>query len=50
MEKFQLSMYDNCGEFENFSTCGEISDVSTDVQKSEVLHIWHVCDVENVAT
>ena len=24
MEKFQLSMYDNCGEIENFSTCGEI--------------------------
>ena len=21
----QLSMYDNCGEIENFSTCGEIS-------------------------
>ena len=29
VEKFQLSMYDNCGEIENFSTCGEISDVST---------------------
>ena len=28
-EKFQLSMYDNCGEIENFSTCEEISDVST---------------------
>ena len=25
MEKFQLSMYDNCGEIENFSTGGEIS-------------------------
>ena len=25
VEKFQLSMYDNCGEIENFSTCGEIS-------------------------
>ena len=25
MEKFKLSMYDNCGEIENFSTCGEIS-------------------------
>ena len=25
MEKFQLSMYDNGGEIENFSTCGEIS-------------------------
>ena len=24
-EKFQLSMYDTCGEIENFSTCGEIS-------------------------
>ena len=24
MEKFQLSMYDNCGKTENFSTCGEI--------------------------
>ena len=23
VEKFQLSMYDNCGEIENFSTCGE---------------------------
>ena len=21
----------------------------TDVRKSEILHIWHVCDVENVA-
>ena len=21
----------------------------TDVKKSEILHIWHVCDVENVA-
>ena len=20
-----------------------------DVEKSEILHIWHVCDVENVA-
>ena len=29
VEKYQLSMYDNCGEFEPFSTCGEISDVST---------------------
>ena len=29
LEKFQLSMHDNCGETENFSTCGEISDVST---------------------
>ena len=28
VEKFQLSMYINCGEIENFSTCGEISDVS----------------------
>ena len=25
VEKFQLSMYYNCGEIENFSTCGEIS-------------------------
>ena len=25
VEKFQLSMYENCGEIENFSTCGEIS-------------------------
>ena len=25
VEKFQLSMYDNCGKIENFSTCGEIS-------------------------
>ena len=25
VEKFQLSMCDNCGEIENFSTCGEIS-------------------------
>ena len=25
VEKFQLSMYDNCGEIENFSTYGEIS-------------------------
>ena len=25
VERFQLSMYDNCGEIENFSTCGEIS-------------------------
>ena len=24
VEKFQLSMYDNCGEIEIFSTCGEI--------------------------
>ena len=29
VEKFQLSMYDNCGEIEDFFTCGEISDVST---------------------
>ena len=29
VEKFQLSMYDNCGKTEYFSTCGEISDVST---------------------
>ena len=29
VEKFQLSMYDNCGEIQSFSTCGEISDVST---------------------
>ena len=54
MEKFQPSMYDNCGEIENFSTYGEISDVSslhmTGVEKSEILHIWHVCDVENIAT
>ena len=28
VEKFQLSMYDICGEIENISTCGEISDVS----------------------
>ena len=28
VEKFQLSLYDNCGEIENLSTCGEISDVS----------------------
>ena len=21
----------------------------TDVEKSEILHIWHVCDVENAA-
>ena len=21
----------------------------TDVEKSEILHMWHVCDVENVA-
>ena len=21
----------------------------TDVEKSEILHLWHVCDVENVA-
>ena len=25
VEKFQLSMCDNCGEIDNFSTCGEIS-------------------------
>ena len=25
VEKFQLSMFDNCGEIENFSTCGETS-------------------------
>ena len=24
VEKFQLSMYDNCGENENSTTCGEI--------------------------
>ena len=24
MEKFHLSMYDNCGEIENLCTCGEI--------------------------
>ena len=40
-------MYDNCGEIENFSTCGEIC-LQTDVENSEILHIWHVCDVENV--
>ena len=21
----------------------------TDVEKSEILHIWHVCDIENIA-
>ena len=21
----------------------------SDVEKSEILHIWHVCDVENIA-
>ena len=25
VEKFQLSMCDNCGEIDNFSACGEIS-------------------------
>ena len=51
MEKFQLSMYDNCGEIENFYTREEIIRClhMTDVEKSEILHIWHVCDVENVA-
>ena len=29
LEKFQLPMYDNFGEIENFSTGGEISDVAT---------------------
>ena len=24
LEKFQLSIYDNYGEIENFSTCGEV--------------------------
>ena len=24
VEKFQLTIYDNCGEIENFFTCGEI--------------------------
>ena len=38
-------MYDNCGEIENFSISGKISDM----EKSEIFHIWHVCDVENVA-
>ena len=45
-------MYDNCGEIENFSTCEKISYdrcQMTDVEKSEILHIWHVCDVEKVA-
>ena len=37
-------MYDNSGENENFR-CLHI----TDVEKFEILHIWHVCDVENVA-
>ena len=26
VEKFQLTMYDNCGEIENFSTYGEVSE------------------------
>ena len=29
VEKFQLSMYEYCGDFEIFSTCENISDVST---------------------
>ena len=42
VEKFQLSMYDNCGEIENFSTCGEISDVSTWQmwRNLNFLHMW----------
>ena len=51
VENFQLSMYDDCREIKkilymwrNFRCLP-----MTDVEKSEILHIWHVCDVENVA-
>ena len=33
VEKFHMSPHDRCA----------------DVEKSKILHIWHVCDVENVA-
>ena len=50
MEKFQLSMYDNCGEIENFHMWRNFRCLyMIDVEKSEILQIWHVCDVENVA-
>ena len=43
-------MYDNCGEIENFSTCGEISDVATwQMWRNLKISTWHVCDIENVA-
>ena len=49
MEKFQLSMYDNCGEIENFSTSGEISDVSTWEMRKNLKFSTYVYDVKNVA-
>ena len=48
MEKFQLSMHDDCGEIRNISMCGVISDFSTQQmwQNMKFLHIWHVFDVK----
>ena len=39
MEKFQLSVYDNRGEIENFSTCGEIS-VSKNKQCVQLMEFY----------
>ena len=50
MDKFQLSFYDNCGNKLKISSYVEkLCPHMTDVEKSEILHIWHVCDVDNVA-
>ena len=44
VENFQLSVYDDCREIKNFKCLP-----MTDVEKSEILNIWYVCDVKNVA-
>ena len=44
VENFQLSVYDDCREIKNFKCLP-----MTDVEKSEILNIWYVCDEENVA-
>ena len=50
VEKFQISMHDRCGEIQIFSTYGVISDFSSWQmwRNLKFLHIWLVCDVENV--
>ena len=51
VEKFQLSMYDNCGVIENFSTCGEILGnfetiyaLSCGEKMSPKVHLWRKND------
>ena len=52
VEKFQISMRDKCEEIWNFSICGVISNFAIWKmwRNLKFLHIWHVCDVENVST